>query len=143
MYRILLAPALAFSTLPDIGTAQQPAVPVTRQEAPSITTEAGWTSAAMDRLQRMRRMSNEIRDTAPAGRHEVRLSFSVSRSGEISDAKVINSSGSNLIDESAVASLNRASPLPEFPEVMSGDSRKFELPYVYEIPERAEAVSEE
>jgi protein TonB len=51
--------------------------------------------------------------------------FTLTRTGEVIDARVIASSGNAALDQEALATLRRASPFPPFPEAKSGAEETF------------------
>ncbi len=51
---------------------------------------------------------------------ETKVRFTIDRRGNLLDSEVVDSSGYELLDEAALATLKRASPLPPMPTEMSG-----------------------
>lgn len=51
---------------------------------------------------------------------ETKVRFTIDRSGNLLESEVVDSSGYELLDEAALATLRRASPLPPMPAEMSG-----------------------
>lgn len=51
---------------------------------------------------------------------ETTVRFTIDRSGNLLDSKVVDSSGYKLLDEAALATVKRASPLPPMPAEMPG-----------------------
>ena len=51
---------------------------------------------------------------------ETKVRFTIDRSGNLLDSEVVDSSGYKILDEAALATLKRASPLPPMPDEMSG-----------------------
>ena len=65
----------------------------------------------------------------------VMLAVVIRRDGVVEDVQIEESSGSALLDQAAVQSAGRASPVPPFPADVSADSRKLLIPYRYQITE--------
>ncbi len=63
----------------------------------------------------------------------VRLAFSVDRSGGVHNARVVSSSGSNVLDRETLAMIERASPLPPPPDAVRGAYIPVVVPIAYFI----------
>lgn len=61
------------------------------------------------------------------------LSFSVTREGLIAKSKIIKSSGYEILDNETHAMLNRAQPLPKFPNNMQGEVLNLTLPVQFAL----------
>lgn len=59
------------------------------------------------------------------------VSFTIDRSGRVVSREVARSSGSPILDEAALALINRANPMPRFPAAMSQESVTFTVPIRY------------
>lgn len=63
----------------------------------------------------------------------VLIQITLDRTGAVLDASVLQSSGQAILDEAALASAKDASPAPPFPETLSAQTRKIEIPYSYAL----------
>lgn len=59
----------------------------------------------------------------------VLLGFTVDQRGEILSRTVLQSSGSKLLDDAALASLDRSAPFPPLPGEVSGGSLELQVPF--------------
>lgn len=90
-----------------------------------------WTSRVISRLERYKRYPSEAQSRGDRG--VVRLAFSVDRSGGVHNARVVASSGSNLLDRETLAMISRASPLPPPPDEVRGNFIPVVVPIAYSI----------
>lgn len=90
-----------------------------------------WTSRVISRLERHKRYPSEAQSRGDRG--VVRLAFSVDRSGGVHNARVVASSGSNVLDRETLAMIARASPLPPPPEEVRGNYIPVVVPIAYSI----------
>lgn len=88
-----------------------------------------WKSALVARLERYKRYPPEAQSRAETG--VTQLAFSVDRSGGVHHARVVRSSGSNVLDREAVALAERASPMPPPPAEITGAQIPIEVPIRY------------
>jgi protein TonB len=58
----------------------------------------------------------------------VKLEFTLDRSGQIVSSRIIQSSGSPLLDEEAMAMIRRAAPLPAPPQQVPGTALSLAVP---------------
>jgi protein TonB len=61
------------------------------------------------------------------------LAFNLSRNGTVSQIRILTSSGSTLLDETAVSVLKRASPMPPLPAELRGESLALTLPMKFSL----------
>jgi len=90
-----------------------------------------WTSRVISRLERYKRYPSEAQSRGDRG--VVRLAFSVDRSGGVHNARVVASSGSNVLDRETLAMIERASPLPPPPDDVRGTYIPVVVPIAYYI----------
>jgi protein TonB len=90
-----------------------------------------WTSRVISRLEQYKRYPSEAQSRGDRG--VVRLAFSVDRSGGVHNARVVGSSGSNVLDRETLAMIERASPLPPPPEDVRGVYIPVVVPIAYYI----------
>ena len=63
----------------------------------------------------------------------VHVRFSMDRSGQLTASQVARSSGFALLDEEALESLKRASPLPRPPVAVHGETLNLNVPIRFRI----------
>lgn len=90
-----------------------------------------WTSRVISRLERYKRYPSEAQSRGDRG--VVRLAFSVDRNGGVHNARVVASSGSNVLDRETLAMIERASPLPPPPDEVPGTRIPVVVPIAYYI----------
>ncbi len=77
-------------------------------------------------------MRNALRpNTSQKGR--VILELTLSPSGELLDHRVIQSSGSPMLDKTAMSSLERAAPFPPVPPEVSSEPHTLRVPFEYAV----------
>jgi protein TonB len=115
------------------STAQQRAERTAAQAPGSVSHNPdavpNWKSALVARLERYKRYPPEAQARAETG--VTQLAFSVDRSGGVHHARVVRSSGSNVLDREAVALAERASPMPPPPAEITGAQIPIEVPIRY------------
>lgn len=90
-----------------------------------------WSKALMNHLGRHRRYPTAARQAGQQGSVQVR--FTINRGGQVLSARVIKASKSALLDAEALAMLQRASPLPEPPDEVPGDTVELVIPIQFTI----------
>jgi protein TonB len=63
----------------------------------------------------------------------VAVAFSIDRSGNVLDARIVQTSGSSHLDEEARAVVRRASPIPSPPAGLPGSQLDLTLPIQFRI----------
>ncbi|KAB2911173.1 MAG: energy transducer TonB [Hyphomicrobiaceae bacterium] len=105
--------------------------------APGSTINAtqariAWEKALNSHLNRYKRYPDGARARGVQGM--VNVAFMIDRSGQVISSHVVQSSGSPLLDEEALAVLRRASPLPSPPEhLFAGAALNLALPIQFRI----------
>lgn len=90
-----------------------------------------WKSQVVARLERYKRYPSEAQSR---GEHGVaQLAFSIDRSGGVHHARIVNSSGSSLLDSETLALVERAQPLPPPPPDVPGAQIAVVVPIRYNI----------
>lgn len=84
------------------------------QSASLAREQQRWMKGLLDRLQRYKRYPEEANRRGIKGVAVVR--FRVDRSGQVVSSQVLQSSGSPILDEEALALVKRASPFPLPPD---------------------------
>ena len=93
--------------------------------------EASWQKALVSHLNRFKRYPDGARARGSQG--SVLVEFTIDRSGNVVASRVLRHSGSSLLDEEAIAVLQRASPLPGPPAEMTGELFPLTLPIQFRI----------
>jgi periplasmic protein TonB len=119
-----------------VPTAPQSApAPAEQAAAPAPAPVAGPTSAAIARWERLlvaqldRHKRYPPKARGKAG--EARLSFSIDRDGRVLSSRIVHSSGSDALDEEALALVRRAAPLPPPPAGLPDARLSFVVPIRY------------
>jgi protein TonB len=112
------------------------AAPVDAAPAPGLGAsvariKASWEKSIVSHLNRYKRYPDEARVRGVKG--DVRVRFILDRTGHVTSAQVVRSSGSTALDEEALAVLQRASPLPAPPEQVAGTTFDLVLPIQFKI----------
>ena len=87
---------------------------------------ADWQSLLLGRLKQYRRYPRQAERSHQQG--VVWLRFAVDRQGRVADSQIQQVSGHRLLDQEALATLRRASPLPPPPPELPGDPVMVQLP---------------
>jgi protein TonB len=106
------APRVATAAAQAAGAAQAMAV------AP-----ASWKGAVLAALNRHKRYPGGASGTGTA-----MIAFSMNRSGQVTSARLLHSSGDRVLDEEAVSLPRRASPLPPPPSELGGGAVNLNVP---------------
>lgn len=61
------------------------------------------------------------------------MAFTVDASGEISSRRLSKSSGSKVLDEAAIASIERASPFPPIPTELGRSQLEVSVPFKFTV----------
>jgi TonB family protein len=78
-----------------------------------ILSVADWRSQIIELLERNKRYP----DSAPRdGERVVKIFFSLDRRGQVTDSRIISSSGLSVLDEEALALVRRSEPFPPTPQ---------------------------
>lgn len=78
-----------------------------------------------------RKLTRAARSTRARDRGEVLVSFTVSRNGSVSGVRIARGSGSQQLDQAALATVNRAAPFPPIPEASGRANWTFSLPIAF------------
>ena len=113
-----------------------PPAPVAAAPAPGLAAslarvKATWEKSLVSHLNRYKRYPNDARAHSVKG--DVSVRFTLDRTGRVTGAQVVRSSGSASLDEEALAVLQRASPLPAPPDQVAGASFDMVLPIQFRI----------
>jgi protein TonB len=81
--------------------------------------------------QKVRERLAEFKPSSAAASGTVVVSFTLSRSGAVSSAKILESSGEAELDESVLAAVRRAAPFPKTPPGTRAAQRRFVIPFLF------------
>lgn len=95
-------------------------------------------------LQRQRYISDVMRQTLRSMRYprraqergqqgSIRLAVTVARDGALQNVKIVQESRYNLLNREALDSVERASPFPDVPEGILGDTFSFGIPVTFQL----------
>jgi periplasmic protein TonB len=108
-------------------------VPTAPQAAPTSAARAAapviasWQRRLIAQLERYKRYPPQ----AHGKLGEARLAFSIDRQGRVLTSRIVRSSGSDALDDEALALVKRAEPLPPPPAGLPDDQLSFEVPIRY------------
>ncbi|MDF0582253.1 energy transducer TonB [Bradyrhizobium yuanmingense] len=114
------------------------AAPRAEREAPMASAmSAGATAAAVASYNQRVRAHLMRFHSYPAGgggqRGVARLSFSISRSGQVTSSRLSGSSGVAAFDTQAMSMLRRASPFPPIPDEIKKGAMSFTIPVEFTV----------
>jgi periplasmic protein TonB len=108
-----------------VPTAPQSApAPAERAAAPTV---AKWERLLVAQLERHKRYPPQARGKVG----ETRLAFSIDRTGRVLASRIVHSSGSEALDQEALALVRRAAPFPPPPAGLPDDRLSFMVPIRY------------
>jgi protein TonB len=127
---------------PEAAVAQpeppKPEPPQERQQAtapqaavPTTAAVQRWENELVAHLERFKRYPPEARSRGDHG--AVRVAFTIDRDGWVRASRIVQSSGSQDLDQEALAMLTRAQPVPRPPERVSGRELSFVIPIKFNI----------
>ncbi|WP_072396312.1 energy transducer TonB [Hyphomicrobium sp. CS1GBMeth3] len=109
----------------------KPAAPRQGNSRKPNQAELSWQRALNLHLSKHKRYPGEARSRRIQG--VVMVSFSVDGKGRVKNARMVNGSGSPLLDDEALEMLSRASPIPAPPNMTAADVREFTMPIQFNI----------
>jgi len=105
-----------------------PAAPAVGQVArPTTSAITHWERLLVAQLERHKRYPPQAHGKVG----EAQLAFSIDRDGRVLTSRIVHSSGSEALDEEALALLKRAAPLPRPPAGVSDNRLSFVVPIRY------------
>jgi protein TonB len=90
-----------------------------------------WKTQIVARLEQNKRYPEEAQSRREQGVAQV--FFSIDREGRVLESRVVRSSGSSILDEEALALLERAAPYPPPPAVLGGDHVDLTVPIRFNL----------
>jgi periplasmic protein TonB len=109
------------------AAASGPAVPA----PPSPGAVAGWRSALIQRLQQAKRYPEAARAHNEQG--VATISFTMDRNGHVLSVRLVHGSGSDALDQEAVAMIHRADPLPALPAGIEANTLSLTVPVTFSL----------
>jgi protein TonB len=108
-----------------------PMAPVPTGAPPSPGAASGWRNALIQKLQQAKRYPEAARERDEQGVATVR--FTMDRDGHILSVNLIHGSGSEMLDQEAVAMFRRAEPLPAFPDGSGANTLTLTVPITFSL----------
>lgn len=126
-------PAPLTTAPPRVDVKEAPVAPAASPGTAAAVSRstATWEKTLVAHLNRHKRYPEGARVRSIQG--AVSVAFSIDRTGNVLDARIVNSSGSSFLDEEALAVLRRASPLPAPPAAMPGAALDLTLPIHFRV----------
>ena len=90
-----------------------------------------YLKAVRDQIKQVQRFLPRVRNLDDGTSTTVR--FTLFKDGTILNPVVTDSSGSNALDNAALAAVQNAVPYPSFPEGQDGNSLRLEIPIIFEL----------
>lgn len=126
----VVAPAAPVPTAPQVAPTPAPrvaALAVGQVPRPTSAAIASWQRLLVAQLERHKRYPPQAHGQVG----EARLAFRIDRSGRVLTSRIVHSSGSEALDEEALALIRRAVPLPVPPAGTPDDQLSFVVPIRY------------
>jgi protein TonB len=111
------------------GSAQEGTRQAARANAAGNAAVSNYPGQIVTRLRRGLRYPAEARRDRLSG--EVHVSFTVSANGGVGGISVVRSSGYPVLDQAAIATVQRAAPFPAIPEAAGRGSWPFTVPLAF------------
>jgi protein TonB len=125
------APATTAPPRVDAEPNPSPSAAASGSARKSAESDPTWQKALMAHLGKFRRYPADARSNGTTGTATV--TFVMDQSGKVLQSKLLKSSGSPSLDEEAVAVLQRASPLPQFPGPLPSAAIELNLPIQFRL----------
>ncbi len=128
---VLIAFSLATSSYAEPGPVRSEKVLTIQDEAGRTTVVVGnmksWLAVVGPYISRSARLPKELRENGPWGDFVVKIKFTVTPEGEVSDAQIDESSGDSQVDAYALEAVKAVKLFP-FTRDMGGEDLVFALP---------------
>ncbi len=112
-----------------------PAVRLTQPAAPLVQDlQRQYLAMVSAALRRHKRYPRTARRRGLSGK--VVLAFVILPNGQITDARIAESTGHTILNNAALRALRRAMPLPPFPPALKRPSLRVTIPILYELTEK-------
>jgi protein TonB len=101
-------------------------------------TGQGTSDVMAGYMAQIRRKLERYRKYPPSARHDriegtVTMRFTLNRQGEVVSARMVGSSGFQILDDEAQALIRRVNPLPRFPKELEGNTLDFTVPIQFAL----------
>jgi TonB family protein len=113
------------------AVAPKPAAPLQGTSRKPSVAEVSWQKSLHLHLNKNKKYPADARNKGVQG--VVTVGFVINREGKVISSQVMKSSGSDLLDAEALATLERASPLPAPPEDYPDETPFFSIPIKFNI----------
>jgi periplasmic protein TonB len=125
--------AVAIITVSNVALAQRAtaAPTVTTQNVPPPAELTQWQNALATHLGRFKRYPTAARSRGDQGTATV--AFTIDRDGRLVSSRIVQSSGSTLLDEETLAMLMRAQPMPKPPGTAPDSALSLVVPVRFDI----------
>jgi periplasmic protein TonB len=126
----VVAPAAPVATAPQVAPTPAPrvaALAVGQVPRPTSTAVTNWQRLLVAQLEHHKRYPPQAQGKVG----EARLAFRIDRSGHVLTSRIVRSSGSDALDQEALALVKRAAPLPPPPAEIPDDQLSFVVPIRY------------
>jgi periplasmic protein TonB len=111
--------------------AERAAAPMPGASSQNSDAVPNWKSQLVARLERYKQYPSQAQSRGEQG--VAQLAFSIDRNGAVHHARIVQSSGSSLLDEATLALVERAAPLPPPPPEVTGAQIAIVVPIRYNI----------
>jgi periplasmic protein TonB len=111
------------------GAPSQAAAPSAASQAAGNAAVSNYPGQVVTRLRRALRYPAEARRARVTG--EVHVSFTVSANGAVGGISVVRSSGSPILDQAAIQTVQSAAPFPAIPPAAGRSSWPFTVPLAF------------
>lgn len=111
------------------GAATQGSQASAREQAAGNAAVSNYPGQVVTRLRRALRYPAAARRDRLTG--EVHVSFTVSAGGGVSGISVVRSSGSPVLDQAAIETVQRAAPFPQIPQAAARSAWPFTVPLAF------------
>jgi TonB family protein len=124
--------AIAWIVVWNVALAQGTAAPtIAPQNAPLPAEVVQWQTALATHLGRFKRYPGIARSRGEQGTATV--AFTIGRDGRLINSRIVQSSGSPLLDEETLAMPMRAQPMPKPPSIASDSALSLAVPVRFDI----------
>ena len=124
-------PSLASAPSTAENKAERAAAPAPGASSRNPYAVPSWKSRLVATLERNKRYPSEARVRGEQG--VAQLAFTIDRHGGVHHARIVHSSGSELLDNETLALVTRAQPLPPPPPELGGTEIAIVVPIRYNI----------
>jgi TonB family protein len=122
----------AFASVEDVQTGIATSAVAAGADGKADDAKPGDKAGAVEAYrQKVRERLAEFKPAGGIGSGTVVVTFTLSKTGDVSSAKILHSSGETGLDESVLAAVRRAVPFPKTPPGASAAHRRFTIPFLF------------